>query len=111
MFDDPLSALRREARTPGQIVLPIEIPRIAAETAKDVERLRRRGPELVGQIVRNRYLAHNAWVLAGTRIPTAAVWDFRDAGYDVDGIIAEYPTLTAEDVRAAIRFEELRRAS
>jgi uncharacterized protein (DUF433 family) len=110
-FDDPATGARAQARSPVQTAMPFEMIAIAREAASDVERLRHRGPEHIGHIVKNRNVAHNAWVLAGTRIPTAAVWDFHDAGYDVDAIVEQYPTLTPDDVRAAIEFEHERRAS
>jgi len=109
-FDDPESGARVHARESGQTAMPFEMVRVTRETADDIERLRHRGPEHVGRIVQNRYVAHNAWVLAGTRIPTVAVWDFHDAGYDIDGIVGQYPSLTPADVKAAIAFEQERRA-
>ena len=54
-------------------------------------------------------MVHNAWVVAGTRIPTDAIWNFHRAGYDATAIIKEYPRLKAEDVRAAIEFEDKQR--
>ena len=74
------------------------------------KQLRKRRKEDIGKIKRHRYVAHNADVLAGTRIPTAAVWDFHVAGYSADAIIEQYPTLTAADVEAAIEHETRRRA-
>jgi uncharacterized protein (DUF433 family) len=50
----------------------------------------------------------NAWVIAGTRIPTSAVFSFSSDGYSETEIIRQYPTLTPEDVRAAIQFERSR---
>jgi uncharacterized protein (DUF433 family) len=44
-------------------------------------------------------------VLAGTRIPTQAIWNFYRAGYKMLAILKEYPRLTAKDVQAAIEFE------
>lgn len=109
VFDDPVSGLRMAPGTPSQLTLPIEMVKITEETARAVKRLQRRGPEQIGKIVRNRYLAHNEPVLAGTRIPTAAIWDFHDAGFGVEDIQREYPTLTRRDIQAAIRYERKRR--
>jgi uncharacterized protein (DUF433 family) len=51
----------------------------------------------------------NAWVVAGTRIPTSTIWHFWEDGYDAEGIMREYPDLTKEDVKAALNHErELR---
>jgi len=109
VFDDPQSGLRLRPGSPSQIALPIKMVEIARETETAVKRLQHRGREHVGKVVRNRYVAHNAPVLAGTRIPTAAVWDFFEAGYSVDAIIGEYPSLKPKDVQAAIRYEQARR--
>jgi DNA-binding transcriptional MerR regulator len=110
-IDDPDTGAITQARSNGQTALPFEMAEIARETRDEIDRLRHRGPEVIGKIERNRYLAHNAWVLAGTRIPTSAIWDFHDAGYGVDAIVAEYPRLTPADVAAAIDFEKRQRAS
>jgi uncharacterized protein (DUF433 family) len=75
------------------------------------DRLRARQPEEIGQVRRNRYVVHNAWVVAGTRIPTAAIWNFHQAGYNPEQIISEYPRLTHADVQAAIEFETSRRSA
>lgn len=40
----------------------------------------------------------------GTRIPTRAIRHFHEDGYTVAQIIGEYPSLTTEDVEAAIAY-------
>jgi uncharacterized protein (DUF433 family) len=67
--------------------------------------LRERSKEQIGRVERRRYIAHNAWVVAGTRIPTAAIRRYSEAGYSTDRIIKEYPTLTGRDIQAALRHE------
>ena len=109
VFDDPESGLRLSPGSPSQIALPIQLTKISEETAAAVKRLQRRAPDQVGKVARNRYLQHNAPVVAGTRVPTAAIWDFHEDGYDVDAIQREYPTLTKKDIQAAIRYEQQRR--
>jgi uncharacterized protein (DUF433 family) len=42
--------------------------------------------------------------IAGTRIPVATVVGLIAEGATADGVIAEYPQLTQEDVRAALEF-------
>jgi uncharacterized protein (DUF433 family) len=49
-------------------------------------------------------VAHNAPVLAGTRIPVRAIKRFNEAGYSVAQILSEYPTLTESDVVAALAY-------
>jgi hypothetical protein len=72
---------------------------IASEVAKRAENLRNRKKELLGTTERHRFIAHNAVVLAGTRIPVASVESFIDAGYSDKDILAEYPTLTKIDMQ------------
>jgi uncharacterized protein (DUF433 family) len=68
-----------------------------------------RDEDEIGQIFQHRYIAHNEPVLAGTRIRTSAIWNFHQAGYSTEEILAEYPRLTAQDVDAAIEFETRQR--
>lgn len=98
-FEDPRTGSLVAGRPRGQTVIPIDL----AET--DASRLRERDPGSVGRIERRRHVAHNAWVVADTRIPTSAVWAFHEAGYDADAIVREYPLLRPTDVDAAIAHE------
>jgi uncharacterized protein (DUF433 family) len=43
--------------------------------------------------------------IAGTRIPAKAMRSFVDHGFDIPQIMAEYPTLSTEQVRAALVYE------
>lgn len=108
-FDDPKTGARVATCPAGQVVFPIEMEPIAQETRRDVQQLSRRRPEDIGNIVRHRYVVHNSPVVAGTRIPTSAIWNFHCAGYDSRAIMREYPTLSGEDITAAISYEEGKR--
>jgi hypothetical protein len=55
--------------------------------------LRQRGAGQIGRLERLRIVVHNAWVVAGTRIPTKTIWRYRQAGYKRPAIIKEYPLL------------------
>ncbi len=106
---DPDSGLKLTLRPPGQQPLPeFELEVIARDTRRDLERLRERQPEQVGKIARHRYVLSNTPVLAGTRIPIAAIWEFHEDGYDTAAILREYPQLLPADIEAAI-VEETRR--
>ena len=105
VFIDPDSGVATEPRGEGQTVFDVAVEPIANEMREAADQLRQRKSDQVGQIVRNRYVVHNAWTIAGTRVPTAAIWNFHQAGYDSAAILEEYPRLTAEDVSAAIEFE------
>jgi uncharacterized protein (DUF433 family) len=109
-FEDPGTGIRHEAGGAGQAYLPkIELLRVEADTSKRVAALRARRPEQRGTIERARNIARNAPRIAGTRIPTEAIWSFHEAGYDHAQIAKEYPSLTEDDVRAAVAYEEDRR--
>jgi uncharacterized protein (DUF433 family) len=110
-FDDPDSGGRVATRPPGQMAFPIEMEKIAGEVRRDVERIRARPAEQMGQVTQNRNVVQNAPVIAGTRIPTQAIWNFHQAGYSVDDIIREYPDLTEDDVHAAINYESQQRSA
>ncbi len=90
---------------PGQIVLPIDVEEIARATEQEATRFTERRPEDIGAVVRHRYVLGNAWRLAGTRIPTSAVWHFHEDGADVAAIRRAYPDLAEADVVAALDHE------
>jgi uncharacterized protein (DUF433 family) len=108
VFFDPESGVATEPRGKGQAVLDIALEPIANEMSQAADRLRDREPEQIGRIVRNRFVVHNAWTIAGTRVPTTAIWNFHRAGYETAAIVKEYPRLTAADVEAAVEFEAKR---
>lgn len=47
-------------------------------------------------------------VIAGTRIPIYLILNLLASGYDEKRIIEAYPTLTREDIRAALWYAEQR---
>ncbi|MBX6341301.1 MAG: DUF433 domain-containing protein [Thermomicrobiaceae bacterium] len=108
-FEDPEVGLHRAGRRPEQSVIPIEMEPVAAEMETRARALQRRTGAEVGQIVRHRFVSHNAPVVAGTRVRTEAIWRFHEAGYTTEEIVREYPRLTPQDVEAAIAFERERR--
>lgn len=73
-------------------------------------RLLERTPDQIGRIEPLGGEPGRRPVLAGTRIPTVAVWEFHEAGYTTAGIIEQYPRLTEDDVASAIAFEQDTRA-
>jgi DNA-binding transcriptional MerR regulator len=104
IFHEPGTDLPQEVVS-GQYVMGLMLKTIISDTTRDVEKMRRRDPEKIGRVERSRYVNHNAWVVGGTRIPTAAIKRFKDAGYTTEQIIDEYPDLTEVDIRAALRHE------
>lgn len=100
---------RDEDALDGQGVL-FPLRDMAAEVEEGVAELRRRDPATVGRIARRRGVVGNAPVIAGTRVPVAAVREFLRAGATPAGVVEEYPLLTEDDVRAVMALDELRAA-
>jgi uncharacterized protein (DUF433 family) len=71
-----------------------------------VHDLTQRSKSQLGQVERHKYVARNSAVIAGTRIPTAAIRRFKEAGYSTQQIMRQYPTLSMEDIDAALAHEE-----
>ncbi|MGI8477797.1 MAG: DUF433 domain-containing protein [Thermomicrobiales bacterium] len=110
VFEDPELGRRRIAGVdPKQIALEIALAPIAGAVERDAETLKRRDPAKVGTVDRHRNVMSNAWVVAGTRIPTSAIRSFSEAGYGVEAIIREYPDLLPADVEQALAHEAARR--
>ena len=47
---------------------------------------------------------HGKPVVRGTRITVQTVLEFLGAGDSVDDVLAEYPTLTRDDVQACLNY-------
>jgi uncharacterized protein (DUF433 family) len=94
----------------GQFVVPVVLDEVVNHTKKDLAKLKGRDEATVGRIGRGRHVNHNAPVIAGTRVPVSAVRAFADAGYSVEGILAEYPDLTKADVQAALSYKSSKAA-
>jgi uncharacterized protein (DUF433 family) len=110
-FTEPESGTAVEAREGGQTVFSVALEPIATEMDRASRQLIERTPEQIGRIERHRHVVHNKDVVAGTRIPTQAIWSFHQAGYRQNAIINEFPRLKPADVRAAIAFEKKRQAA
>lgn len=104
VFDNPVTGNREDAGN-GQGVLQIPLKVVAHDMREAIAALRQRDTESVGKIDTKKSGQNNP-VVAGTRIPVRAIRAFDDAGYTTDQIIAEYPTLTKQDVEAALSFKE-----
>lgn len=105
VFSEPAGGRFVEPLGDGQTVIEFDLEPIAQDMRRAAEGLRNRADHQIGKVVRNRYVVHNAWVIAGTRIPTRAIWNFHRAGFGPLAIIREYPRLTPRDIQAAVQFE------
>ncbi len=104
-FREPDTGAVRKAAEPQYVVDVLPLQRIVADVRTASEMLTQRTPDQMGRVARHRYTAHNAWVVAGTRIPVAAIHRYLDAGFSVDDVLREYPLLTRADVSAAMRHQ------
>jgi uncharacterized protein (DUF433 family) len=64
-----------------------------------------RDSKTIGKVCRDPAIMHGEWVVAGTRIPTWIVASYVKSGSSDDEIIEQYPSLTPEDIAAAMRHE------
>lgn len=101
VFVEPGSRQHREIVS-GQYVIGIPLSVVVSDTKQDIANLYKRDQSQIGKFERARYINHNALVIAGTRIPVAAIKRFAEDGYSVDQIMREYPTLKRGDIIAAI---------
>jgi uncharacterized protein (DUF433 family) len=81
----------------------IKLPTVASEVAEKAEALRKRSRNQIGATEQHKFIAHNARVMAGTRIPVTAIESFIRAGYTDEAILSEYPTLAKFDVSTVRR--------
>lgn len=110
VFRDPETGDWLTATPPGQAILPIDVEEVARATEREAARFSERDPADYGRVVRHRYVLGNARRIAGTRIPTSAIWHFHEDGSDVGAIMQAYPDLTERDIVAAIEHEQRLRA-
>ena len=110
-FREPATGAVLPATVRKQLAIEFALEVVARDVDLAASKLRERGAADVGRIARNRYVMHNNPVIAGTRVPTSAIWNLREAGYSSKRIIEEYPRLTEADIVAAIRFEAENRAA
>lgn len=112
VFRDPATGEHVAGSEPGQrLIEEIVIEAVARDVERESAGLQDRDPSMFGRVDRSRNVMSNQWVIAGTRIPTAVVWDYHEAGYTTEQIQTEYPDLSAGDVAAAIRHERALRKS
>jgi uncharacterized protein (DUF433 family) len=104
------AGVTREARRPEQSLIEgtVQIREVLADLGRQIDRLDARTP---GRIERRRGVMSGKPVIAGTRIPTAAIWRQVKEGLSADDVRKGYPGLTKQDIDAAVAFEERTRAS
>jgi len=89
----------------GQLAM-VPVIDVINDVESRVRELKKRDDSQLGHIERHKHVVRNSTVVAGTRIPTAAIRRFKEAGYSIQQIVKQYPTLTVKDVQAALVHEE-----
>ncbi|MGF6309937.1 uncharacterized protein (DUF433 family) [Bradyrhizobium sp. i1.8.4] len=89
----------------GQLAM-IPVINVIEDVEDRVAAMQKRDASQIGHIEKRKHVARNSSVIAGTRIPTAAIRRFREAGYSREQILEQYPTLSIEDVDGALAYEE-----
>ncbi len=87
-----------------QGVFCIAVDEMITGVRADIERMKRRTVDEIGQVVRTRHVCGGAARIAGTRIPVATVVALHGDWLSQSRILREYPTLRPADVKAAIAF-------
>lgn len=100
-FHNPVTG-KIEGANSGQQAIAIPLEDVMADMRAEAERLSKRPSESIGNLDRRKFKMHNAWCVAGTRIPVSAIYSFTDAGYEPKQIIEQYPDLTVKDVKVAL---------
>lgn len=106
VFDNPITGQKEEAST-GQGVLEIPLLVVSGKMEDAVRAMRQRDSESIGKIEQKRGVAQNQPVIAGTKIPVQTIQAFHKAGYSIEDIQKQYPSLDAGDIAAAIKFKEV----
>ena len=91
----------REDAISGQGVLQIPLLVVTGNMEEAVRAFRQRPETALGRIDTKRSGPKHP-VVAGTRIPVQTIQDFGEAGYTVEEIAKQYPSLTEADIRAAL---------
>lgn len=96
---EPETSRKREVTT-NQYIVPIPVEIEVSCTHQAVADLNKDRP--IGEVWKARFVNRSAEVIKGTRIPVRVIGQFADAGYSVDEIANEYPTLARDDIIAAL---------
>lgn len=106
-FREPGSADIESVWTGQLALVPIvDMRQVISEVESSVEKLKERGAFQMGKVEKHKFVARNTTVIAGTRIPTAAIRRFHEAGYTKEQILKQYPTLTMTDIEGALAHEQ-----
>jgi uncharacterized protein (DUF433 family) len=106
VFENPETGEKEEASS-GQGVLQIPLRVVTGQIEGAVQAMRGRSKDTIGKIEQKPSVAQNQPVISGTRIPVRSIQAFAKAGYSVDEINRQYPTLAKDDIEAAIQYKNV----
>ncbi len=101
IFDSPDGKGKEEILT-GQGIVNIPLRVVTGQLERKVKEMKKRNPKSIGEI---DYSRKDRPTISGTRVTVAAIQSFHGAGYSVEQILQEYPSLSIKDIQAAIAFE------
>ena len=107
VFKNPETGEMEEVATGQGVLQTIPLRVITGQLETALRAMQERKGEAVGKIERKRGVAQNQAVIAGTRIPVRSIKAFADAEYSVDDILKQYPSLTRDDVKAALAYKDV----
>jgi len=90
----------------GQFAPVIFLRNVIGEIERGMRKLQQRGRNQIGRISKNRFVVRNAATIEGTRIPVATIKRYSNAGFSVREILDEYPSITENDIMAALSYKE-----
>lgn len=111
VLGDAIEEDLHEPVTGQRLLRIIPLKEVRSNMEQSVKKMTKRQPSDHGRIDRRRNVSHNAPVIAGTRITVGAVKRLKEDGFSVDQIMAEYPSLTAADIEAALKYRDERKAA
>lgn len=82
----------------------IPLPRVISEISSEARTMNERSILAIASKTRRQNVARRAEVFQGTRIPIDTVREYFQEGLGIDHVLADYPTLTRQDIEAAIRW-------
>ena len=74
---------------------------------KKIKEFFKRNNETLSRIKIDPEIMDGLPIISGTRIPIYIILELIEAGYSWEKIPAQYPSLTEEDIKAALRFASL----
>lgn len=101
-FRDPRTHDMMTPGSPAKRTLEIELEPVVSTINREIERIRQRQPEQIGQISQHRLVQGNRPTVMGTRVPVSSVLSLAEDGYEISDIVDAFPALTEADVRSIL---------